>query len=239
MSRSCGSIVRNTKLALLMTTLVISTGAEAGRAYLETRTAYNTASDLSEVILRGGYHFDGGQGLMATNAYNVGKFDQVKHSYNELEGWYPIFRPTDKWTITTGGLVNSNSAGSGGSVYLDNNYKFLPSFNLTVRYRYNRSNYDTIDFNGNSARNDTHEIANYWNFKISEQFNYTFEPHYFIRTNDFYSKNGKSHHWEITNTFRYKIDNNWMPYLDLQWLDRWNYYNQEQYRIRVGVRYTF
>ncbi|VTR61003.1 Porin ompL precursor [Serratia fonticola] len=81
-------------------------------------------------------------------------------------------------------------------------------------------------FNGNPARNDTHEIANYWNFKLSDELNYTFEPHYFIRVNDFNSKNGKSHHWEITNKFSYKIDTHWMPYLELQWLDRWNDYNK-------------
>ena len=27
-----------------------------------------------------------GAGLMFTNAYNVGKWDELKHSYNEIEG---------------------------------------------------------------------------------------------------------------------------------------------------------
>ena len=239
MSTLWGCSSNKTNTILLVAALFASASAQAGRAYLETREAYNTASELNEIILRGGYNFEGGAGVMATNAYNIGKFDQLKHSYNELEGWYPLFRPTDKWTVSPGGLVNSSSAGSGGAVYLDNNYKFLPFFNLTVRYRYNHNNYDSIAFNGNPARNDTHEIANYWNFKLSDELNYTFEPHYFIRVNDFHSKNGKSHHWEITNKFSYKIDTHWMPYLELQWLDRWNDYNKEQYRIRVGLRYTF
>jgi hypothetical protein len=52
--------------------------------------------------------------------------------------------------------------------------------------------------------------------------------------NDYHSKNGKDHHWEITNKFSYRIDRNWLPYLELQWLDRWNDYNREQYRIRWG-----
>ncbi|MEG7493455.1 oligogalacturonate-specific porin KdgM family protein, partial [Enterobacter hormaechei] len=66
-----------------------------------------------------------------------------------------------------------------------------------------------------------------------------FEPHFFQRVNDYHSKNGKDHHWEITNKFSYKIDRNWLPYLELQWLDRWNDYNREQYRIRLGLRYSF
>lgn len=46
-------------------------------AYVETREAYNTASELHEVILRAGYNFDMGAGLMFTNAYNVGKWDEL------------------------------------------------------------------------------------------------------------------------------------------------------------------
>ncbi|PHI29448.1 porin OmpL [Budvicia aquatica] len=217
---------------------VISAPVFAG-AYVETRTAYNTASDLNEVILRGGYNFDMGAGLMFTNAYNVGKWDEIKHSYNEIEGWYPLFKPTDKLTIQPGGLINDNRDGSGGAAYLDINYKFTPTFNLTFRYRYNHSNYDTMDLNGDMNKNDTHELANYWNFKVTDALSYTFEPHLFLRVNDFNSKNDKDHHWEITNKFSYKVDQNWMPYLELQWLDRWNYYNSEQYRIRLGVRYSF
>ncbi|MCD3180260.1 hypothetical protein GFK32_25145, partial [Salmonella enterica subsp. enterica serovar Enteritidis] len=31
--------------------------------------------------------------------------------------------------------------------------------------------------------------------------------HYFYNVNDFNSSNGTKHHWEITNTFRYHINN--------------------------------
>ncbi|WP_312315455.1 porin OmpL [Atlantibacter sp.] len=208
-------------------------------AYVETREAYNTASDMHEVILRVGYNADSGAGIMATNAYDAGRWDQIKHSYNEIEGWYPLFKPTDKLTFQPGGLINDNRDGSGGAVYLDTNYKFTPTFNLTVRYRYNHNNYDTPDFNGKMDKNDTHEFANYWNFKLTDDFTYIFEPHFFQRVNDYHSKNGKDHHWEITNGFRYKLDQHWLPYLELQWLDRWNDYNKEQYRIRLGLRYSF
>ncbi|ELY4868034.1 porin OmpL, partial [Cronobacter sakazakii] len=170
-------------------------------AYVETREAYNTASELHEVILRAGYNFDMGAGLMATNAYNVGKWDEIKHSYNEIEGWYPLFKPTENLTFQPGGLINDSIDGSGGALYLDTNYKFTPWFNLTVRYRYNHNNYDTPDFNGKMDKNDTHEFANYWNFKVTDKLAYTFEPHFFQRVNDYHSKNGKDHHWEITNGF--------------------------------------
>jgi len=64
-------------------------------AYVETREAYNTASEMHEVILRAGYNFDMGAGLMFTNAYNLGKWDELKHSYNEIEGWHSLNPPTN------------------------------------------------------------------------------------------------------------------------------------------------
>lgn len=135
------------KIATVLLVSSVSGSAFAG-AYVETREAYNTASERHEVILRAGYNFDMGAGLMFTNAYDVGKWDEIKHSYNEIEGWYPLFKPTAKLTFQPGGLINDNKDGSGGALYLDTNYKFANAFNLTFRYRYNHNNYDTPDFNG-------------------------------------------------------------------------------------------
>ena len=76
--------------------------------------------------------------------------------------------------------------------------------------------------------------------KITDKFSYTFEPHYFIRVNDFNSSNGKDHHWEITNTFRYRINEHWLPYFELRWLDRnVEPYHREQNQIRIGTKYFF
>lgn len=135
---------------------------------------------------------------------------------------------------------NDKSIGSGGAVYLDVNYKFVPWFNLTVRNRYNHNNYSSTDLSGELDNNDTYEIGTYWNFKITDKFSYTFEPHYFMRVNDFNSSNGKDHHWEITNTFRYRINEHWLPYFELRWLDRnVEPYHREQNQIRIGTKYFF
>ena len=48
-----------------------------------------------------------------------------------------------------------------------------------------------------------------------------------------------ANYWEITHGFRYKLDQHWLPYVELQWLDRWNDYHREQYRLRLGLRYAF
>ncbi|EFH9472227.1 hypothetical protein GA343_18035, partial [Escherichia coli] len=50
--------------------------------------------------------------------------------------------------------------------------------NLTVRNRYNHNNYSSTDLSGELDNNDTYEIGTYWNFKITDKFSYTFEPHY-------------------------------------------------------------
>ncbi|EAV4956579.1 porin OmpL, partial [Salmonella enterica] len=52
--------------------------------------------------------------------------------------------------------------------------------------------------------------------------------------------NGTKHHWEITNTFRYRINEHWLPYLELRWLDRnVEPYHREQNQIRIGAKYFF
>ena len=155
--------------AILLLTSVISTSAFAG-AYVENREAYNLASDQMEVMLRVGYNFDMGAGLMLTNTYTLQRKDELKHGYNEIEGWYPLFRPTDKLTIQPGGLITDKSIGSSGAVYLDVNYKFTPWFNLTVRNRYNHNNYSSTDLNGEQDNNDTYEVGTYWNFIITDKF---------------------------------------------------------------------
>ena len=233
-----GLIMKKINAIILLSSLT-SASVFAG-AYVENREAYNLASDQGEVMLRVGYNFDMGAGIMLTNTYNYQREDELKHGYNEIEGWYPLFKPTDKLTIQPGGLINDKSIGSGGAVYLDVNYKFTPWFNLTVRNRYNHNNYSSTDLNGELDNNDTYEVGTYWNFKITEKFSCTFEPHYFMRVNDFNSSNGKDHHWEITNTFRYRINEHWLPYFELRWLDRnVEPYHREQNQIRIGTKYFF
>lgn len=134
--------------AIILLSSLTSASVFAG-AYVENREAYNLASDQGEVMLRVGYNFDMGAGIMLTNTYNFQREDELKHGYNEIEGWYPLFKPTDKLTIQPGGLINDKSIGSGGAVYLDVNYKFVPWFNLTVRNRYNHNNYSSTDLSGN------------------------------------------------------------------------------------------
>ncbi|HHU0693415.1 porin OmpL [Citrobacter sp. Marseille-Q3906] len=224
---------------IVLLTSVFSTSVFAG-AYVENREAYNLASDQQEIMLRVGYNSDMGAGIMLTNTYTLQRDDELKHGYNEIEGWYPLFKPTDKLTIQPGGLINDKSIGSGGAVYLDVNYKFTPWFNLTVRNRYNHNNYSSTDLNGDLDNNDSYEIGNYWNFSITDKFSYTFEPHYFYNVNDFNSSNGTKHHWEITNTFKYRINEHWLPYLELRWLDRnVEPYHREQNQIRIGAKYFF
>ncbi len=44
----------------------------------------------------------------------------------------------------------------------------------------------------------------------------------------------------ITNTFRYRINEHWLPYFELRWLDRnVEPYHREQNQIRIGTKYFF
>ncbi|MGS8439443.1 oligogalacturonate-specific porin KdgM family protein [Escherichia coli] len=73
--------------------------------------------------------------------------------------------------------------------------------------------------------------------QLSKSSIYSTKP---MRVNDFNSSNGKDHHWEITNTFRYRINEHWLPYFELRWLDRnVEPYHREQNQIRIGTKYFF
>ncbi len=74
--------------AIILLSSLTSASVFAG-AYVENREAYNLASDQGEVMLRVGYNFDMGAGIMLTNTYNFQREDELKHGYNEIEGWYP------------------------------------------------------------------------------------------------------------------------------------------------------
>ena len=55
--------------AIILLSSLTSASVFAG-AYVENREAYNLASDQGEVMLRVGYNFDMGAGIMLTNTYN-------------------------------------------------------------------------------------------------------------------------------------------------------------------------
>ncbi|WP_392558877.1 oligogalacturonate-specific porin KdgM family protein [Orbus mooreae] len=210
----------------------------AAGAWVEARQAYFTATDTAETAFKAGYNFDNGLGLMVTNAYNTSKFDQFSHSWNEFEGWYPLFKITPAFTIAPGLILTSTSAGSTVSGYVDFKYRFTDDFNVTTRYRYNHRNYDTMDLNKKEDKDDTHQIVMYFNYRINESFDYTLEPDYFYRVNDFHSANGKDYNWQINNKLTYNYDKHWKPYIEASWLDRVKSKNSEQYRFRIGVRYN-
>ncbi len=62
-----GLIMKNINAIILLSSLT-SASVFAG-AYVENREAYNLASDQGEVMLRVGYNFDMGAGIMLTNTY--------------------------------------------------------------------------------------------------------------------------------------------------------------------------
>lgn len=69
---------------------------------------------------------------MLINIYMLQCDDELKYGYNEIEGWYLLFKFIDKLIIQSGGLINDKSIGFGGVVYLDVNYKFILWFNFMV-----------------------------------------------------------------------------------------------------------
>ncbi|TKI04319.1 oligogalacturonate-specific porin KdgM family protein [Martelella alba] len=231
--------MKNVYSITLLGLVCVSLNSLAAGPWIEGREAYNTGTRQHEFMMRGGYGFANGAGIMLTNAYSTNKWNQFKHSYNELESWYPLFRVTPQFTILPALILTDNSRGSTVSPYVDFNYKFTPDFNVTARYRYNHKNYEIIDNNGHYNDDSTHQFVMYWNVKINDKWAYTFEPDYYIHINDFHANNGRSYSWELNNKLIYSINSHWKPYIEASWLDRTIAYHREQYRFRTGVRYYF
>lgn len=103
--------------AIILLSSLTSASVFAG-AYVENREAYNLASDQGEVMLRVGYNFDMGAGIMLTNTYTFQREDELKHGYNEIEGWYPLFKPTDKLTIQPRSSCHCLNHGAGVGCFM-------------------------------------------------------------------------------------------------------------------------
>lgn len=71
-----GLIMKNINAIILLSSLT-SASVFAG-AYVENREAYNLASDQGEVMLRVGYNFDMGAGIMLTNTYTFQREDELR-----------------------------------------------------------------------------------------------------------------------------------------------------------------
>lgn len=226
----------NRKLILLA--LMLPAFSHAG-GFLEIREAWNSASEEHQFKLGAGYNFTNGAGLLFQTVYNTAELDQFKHSFDEIEGWYPLWNITDKLDLSPGGILNSTSAGSTTAPYLQLGYSATPALAMAFKYRYNHTNYKTRDLNGEMNYNDSHQLILVVNYKINEAFSYEFEPDYYLNTDEYSRKNGKDHSWELNHKLTWKVTQNWRPFIQLSWLDRDCNNHAEQYRIRLGVRYYF
>ncbi|MFV0575875.1 MAG: oligogalacturonate-specific porin KdgM family protein [Vibrio sp.] len=227
------------KKKLLLCLCLLPTISHAAGGYLEIREAFESASDDHQLKLGGGYNFDNGAGMTFQTVYNTAKLDELKHTFDEVEGWYPLWNITENLTFVPGGIINSTSDGSTVSPYAMFTYGINPDLMIAFKYRYNHMDYDTTDLDGEDDRNDNHQLVGLLNYKISDSLTYEFEPDLYINTGHYHRKNGKDHSWELNHKFTWKMNKNWKPYTQLSWLDRDCSNHAERYRIRLGVKYYF
>ena len=226
------------KRTILLLAVALPAFCQAG-GYLEVREAWNSASEEHQFKVGAGYNFDNGAGVLFQTVYNTAELDQFKHSFDEFEGWYPLWEITDKLTLSPGGILNSTSAGSTTSPYVQLGYSVNPDLAVAFKYRYNHMNYQTRDINSEMNYNDNHQLVMVVNYKINDSLTYEFEPDLYLNSGDYNRKNGKDHSWELNHKFSWKITHHWRPFVQLSWLDRDINNHAEQYRIRLGMRYYF
>lgn len=80
-----------------------SLNAFSAATWVDNRYAHTTASEKNQYKIGLGHIFDNGAGVLASAMYDLGQdFNQMKSSFQEFEGWYPI-PLNEKWTLTPGG----------------------------------------------------------------------------------------------------------------------------------------
>lgn len=212
----------------------------ASGPWIEMRDSWETAHDKNEIAIRGGYDFESMAGVMLTNAYYQNRgTHKLEHGWNEIEAWAPLVQFSPKWYMFGGAVLSETTDGTGESLYADVRFIESKDFSVTARYRYVFRNYDTLDLDSQNNRDDFHWIAMFWNYRINENWFYSFEPDLFIRANNYHAGNGKRHNYEMNNNFSYTGFKHWQPYFELSWIDRSVEKHEEDYRVRVGLRYNF
>lgn len=224
----------------LITPLLLLCQSAYASAYIEVREAWNSASEEHQFKLGAGYNFENSAGLLYQTVFNTGKdLDQLKHSFDEIEGWYPLWNITQALTFYGGGIINSTNTGSSSSPYVQLGYLVNPRFAVAFKYRYNHTHYRTADLAGDMRYNDSHQLVIVANYKINDVWSYEFEPDLFLNTGEYNRKNNKDHSWELNHKFTWKMTAQWRPFIQLSWLDRDVKNHAEQYRVRLGIRYYF
>ncbi|MDM3464461.1 oligogalacturonate-specific porin KdgM family protein [Citrobacter sp. Cb031] len=216
----------------------LSLNALAAATWVDNRYAHTWGPEKNQYKIGGGHIFDNGAGVLVSAMYDLGhNFDQMKSSFQEFEGWYPV-PLNDKWSITPGGLSDIDSAGTKIAPYISLDYKLNKVLSFSTRYRYNHMTHKETDYNGYMDYNDTHQIDLFLNYQATDKLWLQLNPEFFVNTGDYYASNGKKTHWEPSIVARYRMNKNWMPYTEIAWLDK-DQNNDNQVRLRVGIRYYF
>nr|WP_318383618.1 oligogalacturonate-specific porin KdgM family protein [uncultured Enterobacter sp.] len=225
-----------TYLAIAAPLACCTLNAMASATWIDNRYAHTTASEKNQYKIGIGHIFDNGAGILASSMYDLGQHgDQLRSTFQEYEGWYP-FALDEHWTLSPGGLTDIDSGGTKLAPYIGLDYKFSKIFSIGSRYRYNHMTHKERDYNGEMDFNDTHQLDVFFNYQATDKLWLQLNPEFFINTGDYYASNGQKTHWEPSIVARYRVDQHWLPYAEVAWLDQ-DQNHDDQVRIRLGIRY--
>ncbi len=229
---------KSTLLAIGLPLICCTLEAMASATWIDNRYAHTSTLDKNQYKIGAGHIFDNGAGVLVSSMYDLGHdFGQFRSTFQEYEGWYPL-PLNDKLSITPGGLTDIDSNGTTLSPYISLDYKFNKIFSMSTRYRYNHLTHQTMDYNSRMDYNDTHQIDLFLNYQATDKLWLQLNPEFFINNGDYYAANGKKTHWEPSIVARYRVNQHWMPYAEVAWLDKNKAKdNDDQVRIRLGIRY--
>lgn len=226
--------------SLTAITLMWSFNTTAG-AFFEIRERFRTNTSIHQLKVGGGYYFDNGAGVLVSQFYNMGgEYEQFKHSFNEYEGWYPVWKSEDKkWRVDVGAQLDSDSSGSSECANIGFTYFISDILSTGARYRFINMNHKTRNPDGDIRYHDQHQIDLYFNYKINSQWMLALNPTYYYHMNEFTGINGKRHHFEMMANVIYKMTDHWSMIPHVGWMDKDASDDNQAWLIGLTTRYYF
>ncbi|HIB4006533.1 TPA: oligogalacturonate-specific porin KdgM family protein [Escherichia coli] len=213
---------------------------------LNLRGGYRSASHAYESLVQVSHGWSNGWwASFESNSWNKihdnsNEFLALNYSKIDINKTYKL---NDKWSLIPGIQTQWMSAGSQYNPYLKLSYQVNPDINLGIRYRYDWKAFRQTDLDGNSSRNNQHQIDGYFTYRINDTWLFAWQTTVYTKDNNFRYGNHKKTATENAFVVQYKFSPTITPYVEYDYLDKQGVYlgrdNLHENSYRIGVLINF
>jgi oligogalacturonate-specific porin family protein len=246
-------------LALAMLPLACASQATT----LDTRLSYDTVNkDYIDRIYVGNTWSNGLAGsleanFLLTGIKNSDKIDAMHTGNTEVVGWWTyrfspelFIRPglstlVNAGTTSTATLAAGTTGGSTSRPFVTLGYKAADDLDMSLRYRFQHRNYNTMDLSKQLDRDNAHNLTLWFGYKLSDSVNLEYQLDYIKKINNYTNDNGKKSIFEneVVVLFPDAFGKGVTPHFTLDHLGRSvktiDGTPATHWRPRLGIKFSF